>query len=168
MTAIASTRAIHVEASTQALRVAIRVAALAGGLLAGALVAVLLADITLRGDPAGYIAFHQATTVLYTATLPALGAVMAIAIVTSIAQHGPSRLLVPALICGALGMLITVLVHFPLNATIMAWPVGVVPTDFTSVATQWLVAHLARTLLTITSFVLVLTALARVEHASAE
>jgi hypothetical protein len=156
-------------APTRLLAVTIRTAVLSSGLLAGSLVAVLLADLALRGNPIAYIAFHQATTVLYTATLPAIGAVTSIAIVISLVRgHDAAirKLLAIALACGIAGMLITVLIHFPLNATIQAWPTGVIPIDFASVATRWDVAHLARTVLTGTTFVLAASALARTTASS--
>jgi hypothetical protein len=156
-------------APTRLLAVTIRTAVLSSGLLAGSLVAVLLADLALRGNPIAYIAFHQATTVLYTATLPAIGAVTSIAIVISLVRgHDAAirKLLAIALACGIAGMLITVLIHFPLNATIQAWPTGVIPIDFASVATRWDVAHLARTVFTGTSFVLAASALARTTASS--
>ncbi len=156
-------------APARLLAVTIRTAVLSSGLLAGSLVAVLLADLALRGNPLAYIAFHQATTVPFTATLPAIGAVTSIAIVISLVRgHDPAirKLLAVALACGIAGMLVTVLIHFPLNATILTWPTGVVPTNFASVATRWDVAHLARTVLTATSFVLAASALARTTASS--
>ena len=163
----------HLRAVTRPrmLTAAIRTAVVSSGLLAGALVAVLLADLTLRGNPTGYIAFHQATTVLYTATLPPLGAVMAISIMVSLVKGrgvpGIRWLLITALACGIVGMLVTVVVNFPLNATIMTWRFGVVPPDFVSVAARWVAAHLVRTVITMIAFVLGMISLERVTRAKA-
>lgn len=149
--------------------VAVRTALLASGVLAGSLVAVLLAELTLRGNPAGYIAFHQATTLVYTATLPVIGAIMTVSLVVTLVRGrtvpGIRRLLVIALACGVAGMLVTAAIHFPLNATILAWPVGVIPSDFASVSTRWLAAHVVRTVVTLTAFVLIMIAFARVSRA---
>ena len=163
----------HLRAVTRPrmLTAAIRTAVVSSGLLAGALVAVLLADLTLQGNPTGYIAFHQATTVLYTATLPPLGAVMAISIMVSLVKGrgvpGIRWLLITALACGIVGMLVTVVVNFPLNATIMTWRFGVVPPDFVSVAARWVAAHLVRTVITMIAFVLGMISLERVTRAKA-
>ncbi len=161
MTAITPHATLPTTASPRLLTVTLRIAAYASGLLAGALVGVLLAELALRSNPVGYIAFHQATTVLYTAALPPLGAVMTICIAINLIRGPFNKLLLGALVCGIAGMLVTVLVNFPLNAAIMAWPADQLPPDFTSIATRWLVAHLARTVLTATSFVLVVSVLAR-------
>ena len=169
MVALAPEARLRAVTPPRMLTVAIRPAVVSSGLLAGALVAVLLADLTLQGNPTGYIAFHQATTVLYTATLPPLGAVMAISIIVSLVKGrgvpGIGWLLITALACGVVGMLVTVLVHFPLNATIMTWRVGVVPADFVSVASRWVAAHLVRTVITVIAFVLGMIALEMVTRA---
>ena len=171
MVALAPKARLRAVTPPMMLTAAIRTAVVSSGLRAGALAAVLLADLTLQGYPTGYIAFHQATTVLYTATLPPLGAVMAISIVVSLVKGrdmpGIRWLLITALVFGVVGMLVTVVVNFPLNATIMTWRVGVVPADFVSVAFRWVAAHLVRTVITMIAFVLGMIAMERVTRAKA-
>ncbi len=55
-------------------------------------------------------------------------------LVRGCAVSGSRRLLVVALACGVVGMIVTVAIHFPMNATILAWPVGDTPADFASVS----------------------------------
>ena len=54
----------------------------------------LLAEFTLKGNPSGYVAFPQVTTVLYRSALPALGVLMTIVVIISLALHEPRWLLI--------------------------------------------------------------------------
>lgn len=59
-----------------------------------------------------------------------------------------------AIACLILGLLVTVVVHFPINAEIMTWRPAAPPVDWQQLRDRWLAAHAVRTVLAVTGFVL--------------
>lgn len=136
--------------------VPLAVAVVSAGLLSGATVAILVVDAALAGHPQAYLAYHQATTVPLTVLLPPLGAALVAGTATALFRlRGPGRqrsLLIAALACGVLGMLVTVVVHFPINAAFMSMDPAALPDGFHDLAVRWLAAHGVRSVLTVAAF----------------
>ena len=52
-------------------------------------------------------------------------------------------------------MIVTIIVHFPINAEILTWSPASPPADWQQVRDRWTAAHTARTLLSLAGFVLI-------------
>jgi len=63
--------------------------------------------------------------------------------------------------CLLVGLLVTVVVHFPINDVIMTWQLDVPPTDWQDLRARWLTAHAVRTGVAVAGFVLLVLALSR-------
>jgi hypothetical protein len=95
------------------------------GVLAGAVLATWLSEVSLGGSAELWIAYHQAVTPAYTRAVPPLGG---LALIAALAVAGTSwwsvrdrRLVLAAVACLLVGLVVTVVVHFPINAEIATW-----------------------------------------------
>lgn len=131
------------------------VALVAFGLAAGAALATWVADVAMSSSSAeAYISYRQATTAAFTATLPPLGGIgLLAAAVSAVRGRGRERALAAAaVLCAVAAMAVTVIVHFPINAEILAWSPTAPPADWPQVRDRWSAAHTARTLLALAGF----------------
>ncbi len=132
------------------------------GVLTGAVLATWLSEAALGGSAELWIAYHQAITPAYTRTLPPLGGLALIAALVALAASWWSprdrRLVLAAVACLLLGLVVTVVAHFPINAEIATWRPVAPPVDWQQLRDQWLAAHAVRTVLTVAGFVLLLVA----------
>ena len=139
-------------------KVSQRVAVVLAGILAGMVLGIWLIEATIGGAAELWIGFHQAIRGPYTLVTPPLGALVLIASVVSFvaSRHSVTdrRLLVAAVICLALGMVLTVAVHFPLNAEIDTWAPVAPPANWDQVHDRWLLAHGVRSVLALAAFLL--------------
>lgn len=137
-------------------------AVLATGLLAGAVLAVLLVQRPLGSSAGLYVAFRQAVDPIYTAVLAPLGVIglgaAVVALVTGWSQVRARTLTLLAAGCLALGLAITVLVHFPINAEIATWSAAAPPPDWEQLHERWGLAHALRSSLAVAAFGLLLGA----------
>ncbi|MDQ3710503.1 MAG: DUF1772 domain-containing protein, partial [Actinomycetota bacterium] len=153
------------------LSVAHRVAIILSGVLAGAIVSTWLSERSL-GDSAGlWISYHQALTPAYTQALPPIGGLALLATLAALAASWRSRrtrrLVLAALACLVSGLLITVVVHFPINDAIMSWQSAAPPSDWQDLRAEWLTAHAVRTVCALAGFVLLVLAFTQRQRASA-
>ncbi len=144
------------------LGVAHRVAIILSGVLAGAIASTWLSEGSL-GDPAElWIAYHQAITPAYTQVLPPIGGLALLATLAALAASWRSRrtrrLVLAALACLVVGLLVTVVVHFPINDQIISWQSAAPPSDWQDVRAEWLTAHVVRTVFALSGFVLLVLA----------
>jgi hypothetical protein len=127
------------------------------GLAAGAVLAVWVADVAISGgDATLYITYRQATTAAFTAALPPMGGLgLVAAAVSAVLARGRERaLMATAALCSTAALLVTVIVHFPINAEILTWSPAAPPPDWQQLRDRWTLAHTARTLLTMIGFAL--------------
>lgn len=138
------------------------VAVLATGLLAGAVLSVWLVQGALGNSAALYIGFHQAADPVYTRVLPPLGIIGLIATLVALRtgwwQVRARLLTLAALGCLVLGLVVTVAVHFPINADLLTWSAADPPADWEASRDRWTAAHAVRTVSTVAAFVLLLAA----------
>lgn len=129
---------------------------LASGILAGAVLAIWLLDVELGRSATLFTQYRQATTGPLTRALPPLGGLALLAAVASgVLGRGRARLLaLSAAACLLTGLIVTVVVHFPINNAILAWSPAAPPVDWQQVRDRWQLAHAARTLLSVAAFVL--------------
>ncbi len=132
------------------------------GVLAGAVLATWLSEASLGGSTEGWIAYHQAITPAYTRAVPPIGGLALIAALAALATPGwnprDRRLGLAAVGCLLIGLLVTVVVHFPINAEIATWQPAVPPEDWQELRDRWLAAHALRTVLAVAGFALLVIA----------
>lgn len=141
--------------------VLLRVAVLAAGILSGAVLGVWLTEVALGDAAALWIGYHQAIRAPYTLALPPLGVLAIVAAVGALLRREARparRLLIAAVICLVLGMVVTVGVHFPINAVVDSWSPAAPPVDWAQVRDRWVLAHAARSVLALAGFALLVVA----------
>lgn len=123
------------------------------GLLAGAVAAVLLIDVVVE-DPLTWIGYHRDITPVLTRALPPLGLLGLLATGVRAVRSRPGGRGPAAVATGLLliGMLVTVVVHFPLNAEIATWDPATPPPNWREIRHSWQVAHAVRTVSTVAAF----------------
>ncbi len=135
------------------------------GVLAGAVLGTWLTEASLGGSSELWVAYHQAVTPAYTNAVPPVGALGLIAAVLALAaswRSWPGRgLVLAAVACLVIGLLVTVVVHFPINAEIATWEPEAAPADWSQLRDQWLMAHAVRTVAAFAGFVLLVVGHAR-------
>lgn len=138
------------------------VAVTAAGVLAGIVVGVWLIELSIGETAELWIGFHQAIRGLFTLVVPPLGALSLVATAAALLTHRhppvPRRLLVAAVILLVVGMIVTLGVHFPLNAEIDSWEPTLPPAEWELVRDRWLLAHAVRSVLALVVFVLLVAA----------
>ena len=149
--------------STSALRIpAHQAAIILTGILAGAIVATWLTEASLAGSTELWISYHQAITKAYTLALPPIGALALIAAVWALVGSGPGlparRLILVAIGWLLLGLVVTVVVHFPINAEIATWQAAGPPADWHRLYDRWLLAHGIRAAAALAAFTLLVFA----------
>jgi hypothetical protein len=141
-----------------------RVAIVTAGVPTGTVLGVWLSEVSLGDSAELWTRYHQAIRGSYTLAVPPLGALTLVASVGMLLAPRGSlplphrRLVLAAISCLVLGMIITVGVHFPLNATIDTWPPATPPADWEQVRDRWLLAHGVRSVLSLAAFVLLVMA----------
>jgi Domain of unknown function (DUF1772) len=128
------------------------VALLASGILSGALVIIAVLDVPLGRSPQLYLQYRRATTEPLTRLLPPLGGATLLATAATAWRRGRPPALLGAAACLLAGLSLTVAVHFPLNAAILAWEEP--PPDWAEVRDRWRAAHAVRTVAAVAAFVL--------------
>lgn len=131
-------------------------AVLASGLLAGAVLVIWLLDVELGRTAALFTAYRQAATGPLTGSLPPLGGVALVAAAAcAVLGRGRDRVVaLSAASCLLVGLIVTVMVHFPINAEILTWSAAAPPADWQQLRDRWQAAHAARSLLSAAAFVL--------------
>jgi uncharacterized membrane protein len=128
------------------------------GVLAGAVLATWLSEASVGGSTELWIAYHQAVTPAYTRVVPPLGGLALIAALAALAASWPSprdrRLILAAVACLVIGLVVTVVVHFPINAEIATWQPADPPADWQQFRDRWLAAHAVRTIFAVAGFAL--------------
>lgn len=126
------------------------------GILAGAVLATWLSEASVGASTELWIAYHQAVTPAYTRAVPPLGGLGLIATVAALAASWWSprdrRVIGVAVACLIIGLVVTVVVHFPINAEIATWQQAAPPGDWQQLRDQWLAAHAVRTVLAVAGF----------------
>ncbi len=139
-----------------------RVAIILSGVLAGAILGTWLSEASLGNSAEAWIGYHQAITRAYTQAVPPIGGLALVATLGALAPSSRNprtrRLVLAALVCLLVGMLVTVFVHFPINAQIMMWQPDAPPADWQDLRARWLTAHVVRTWVALASFVLLVVA----------
>lgn len=139
-----------------------RVAIILSGVLAGAILATWLSEASLGSSAEGWIGYHQAITPAYTQAVPPIGGLALVATLAALAASWRNprtrQLLLAAVGCLLVGMLVTVVVHFPINDAIMTWQPEAPPADWQDLRTRWLTAHAVRTWVAVVGFVLLVLA----------
>ncbi len=131
---------------TAARRVAIGLTAV----LVGALLVTWLSEAALIASSELWVEYHQAVTPGYTLALPPIGGLALLAAVAaSRASRGNRRLVLAAVSCLLFGLVVTVIVHVPINADIASWRPIEPPAEWRQVRVRWLAAHAVRSVLTI-------------------
>ncbi len=145
------------------LGVAHRVAIILSGVLAGAILATWLSEASLGSSAELWIAYHQAITPAYTQALPPIGGLALLATLAALAASWRTprtrRLVLAAVACLVVGLLVTVVVHFPINDEIMSWQPAAPPVDWQDLRSSWLTAHAARTVFAVAGFALLVLAI---------
>jgi hypothetical protein len=128
------------------------------GLLAAAVLGTWLSEVSLRGSSELWIAYHQAVTPAYTRVVPPLGMLALVAVAGALAASWSSprdrQLTLGATACLAVGLAVTVAVHFPMNAEIATWQPSTVIAHWQQLQQEWLAAHAVRTVAAVAGFVL--------------
>jgi len=147
-----------------------QVAIIASGLLAGGILATWLTEASLGNSAQLWIEYHQAITSAYTRALPPLGGLALLAALATLAVSwripGTRSFVLAAVGCLVMGFLVTVVVHFPINAEIMTWRPDVPPADWQELRDRWLIAHVIRTMAAVAGFALLVFATARRQRIS--
>lgn len=132
------------------------------GVLAGAVLATWLSEKALGDSTPLWIAYHQAINPTFTRAFPLLaGLALIAALVAAATSWGIplDRLLVLSAIgCLLIGLGITVIVHFPINAEIATWRSDAPPADWQQIRDRWLAAHTIRTAFAVSGFALLVSA----------
>jgi uncharacterized membrane protein len=138
-------------------------AVLLTGLLAGSGLAITLLEANLGGTSSFYTEYKQLVIRAYTIPLPVLGAgsILASVAIAFLGRRDKMtvRLASTAALLVAIGLVITLLVHFPINAQIMSWSPQAPPADWRQLADRWREANLVRSAAAIIAFVLLLVPL---------
>jgi uncharacterized membrane protein len=138
-------------------------AVLLTGLLAGSGLAISLLEANLGGSSSFYTEYKQLVIRAYTIPLPVLGGgsiLASVAIAFLGRRYGMTLwLALAAALLVATGLVITLLVHFPINAQIMTWSPQSPPADWRQLADRWREANLIRSAAAIIAFVLLLVPL---------
>jgi uncharacterized membrane protein len=117
--------------------------------LAGALLATWVVEAALGNLTTLWIEYHQATTAAYTRALPPIGGLALIAalpaLVGSRRNMHSCRQVLMAVGCLVAGLVVTLVVHFPINDAIATWNPAAPPADWQQLRDRWLVAHAVRT-----------------------
>ena len=117
-----------------------------------------LSEVSLGGSSELWIAYHQAVTPAYTRVVPPLGGLALIATLAALAASWSNprdrRLTLGATACLLVGLVVTVVVHFPINAEIATWQPAARVADWQQVQQRWLAAHALRTVAAVAGFVL--------------
>lgn len=139
-----------------------RVAIILSGVLAGAILATWLSEASLGGSAGLWIGYHQAITPAYTQAVPPIGGLALVAALAALVaswRNPPTRrLLLAAVGCLLVGLLVTVIVHFPINEQIMTWQPDAPPADWKDLRARWLTAHAVRTVVATAGFALLVVA----------
>lgn len=126
-----------------------QMAIILAALLAGALFATWVVEASLGNLTALWIEYHQATTAAYTRVLPPIGGLTLIAALAALAGSRRNvqsrRLILAAVGCLLVGLIVTLVVHFPINDAIVTWEPATPPADWQHLRDRWLVAHAVRT-----------------------
>lgn len=155
VTAAAHARATLLDASRPA-------AALLAAVLAGAVLTTWVSEAVLIGSAEPWITYHQTTLEAYSRSIPPLGALVLIAALAAVAaarsRPRERRILGSALACMLVGLVVTAVVHFPINAEIATWDPSAPPTGWRELQHRWIAAHVVRTVLTVLGLALLVTA----------
>lgn len=139
-----------------------QVAIILTAILAGAGMATWLVELSLGSSTGSWIDYHQATTAAYTRLLPPIGALGLIAALAALAASWRNthsrRLILAASGCLLIGLIVTVVVHFPINNKIATWQPATPPADWQSLRDQWLAAHAIRGSLVVAALALLAVA----------
>ena len=139
------------------------------GVLAGAVLGTWLNEAPLSGSTELWIAYHQAITPAYTRVVPPIGGLALIATFAALAWSGRTpqvrRLILAAVGCLLIGLTVTVVVHFPINAEIMTWQSAAPPADWQHLRDRWLAAHAVRAATAVAAFALLVIAGAKRRNA---
>ena len=139
-----------------------QLATILAGVLAGALVAVLLTESALSESPELWIGYHQAITTTYTTALLLVGGLSLVAAVMTVVCLWPQLrvrwLLLLAIWCLLVAVVVTIAVHYPLNAEVLSWQPDAAPADWDGLRVRWLLAHGVRTLAALAGFALMVRA----------
>jgi len=142
-----------------------RVAIILSGVLAGAILGTWLSEASLGSSAELWIGYHQAITPAYTQAVPPIGGLALVATLAALVacwrNSRTRRLLLAAVGCLLVGLLVTVVVHFPINEQIMTWQPDAPPADWQDLRARWLAAHAVRTWVAVAGFVLVVLAVSR-------
>jgi len=148
-----------------------RVAIILSGVLAGAILGTWLSEVSLGNSAESWIAYHQAITPAYTLAVPPVGGLALLATFAALASSWRNArirwFLLAAMGCLFVGMLVTVVVHFPINDAIMTWQPDTPPADWQDLRARWLTAHAVRTVVAVAGFALVVLAVSRPGRAAA-
>ena len=132
------------------------------GVLAGAVLGTWLSEASLGSSTELWIAYHQAITTSYTGALPPVGGLGLIAALAALTVSWriprERRLILTAVACLIVGLIVTVIVHFPINAEIATWQPAAPPADWQQLRSRWLTAHAVRTALAVAGFTLLVIA----------
>lgn len=149
------------------LAVAHPVAILLSGIVAGAIVGTWLGEASFGSSAEQWTAYHQAVTSAYTRAVPPVGGLALVAALAALAgswrQPGTRWLVLAAVACLLIGLLVTLAVHFPINADIATWQVQAPPADWQQVRDRWLSAHALRSVLAIAGFAVLVVSYRRQE-----
>jgi len=132
------------------------------GVLAGAIVATWLTETSLGSSTELWIRYHQAITAAYTYALPPIGGLGLIGALAALAlaprNSHAHRLILAAVGCLLIGLIVTVVVHFPINAEIAVWQPAAPPADWQQLRERWLAGHVVRAALALAAFTLLVIA----------
>lgn len=146
----------------------LRLSLVASGILAGMVLSVWLVEVSFGPAAEPWINYHQAIRGPYTSVVPPLGALAGIgAVVATICARHPTvhrPLVMAAVGCLVSGMVVTVGLHFPMNAVIDTWSSTAPPGEWEQMRRDWLVAHTVRSVLAVAAFVLLATAATKGER----
>jgi len=130
--------------------------------LTGVLLVTWLSEASLDGSSGLWVEYHQAVTPAYTRALPPIGGLALLAALAALAASWGSRrdrwLVLGAVSCLLTGLVVTVVVHLPINADIATWRPATPPADWQQVRDRWLAAHAVRSALTLAGFGLLVSA----------
>ncbi len=118
--------------------------------LVGALLVTWLSEAALATSSELWVEYHQAVTPAYTRALPPIGGLALLAAVgASRVSQVNRRLVLAAVSCLLIGLVLTMVVHVPINADIASWRPVEPPAQWQEVRSRWLAAHAVRSALTI-------------------
>jgi hypothetical protein len=116
--------------------------------LAGAVLTTWLVEASVGSSAELWIGYHKATTAAYTSVLPPIGALALIAALAALhaswRNPRPRGFILAAVGCLLAGLIVTVVVHFPINDHIATWQSAAPPSDWQQSRDRWLVGHAIR------------------------